>query len=125
MATGRKMEMLGDLQRFKEAMLANADELTPYEVSRSRFDVLVERVQSLNQEQAALTAAKQTVSKQVDEALREVTRLATVLRVAIKEHYGPDSEKLVEFGIQPFRSATRKPKTPPTPEAPAATLPGD
>lgn len=51
--------------------------------------------------------------------------MATVLRVAIKEHYGPDSEKLVEFGIQPFRGVTRKPKTPPTPEAPAATLPAD
>ena len=51
--------------------------------------------------------------------------LATVLRVAIKEHYGPDSEKLVEFGIQPFRGVTRKPRTPPTSEAPAATLPAD
>ena len=119
MATGRKMETLGDLQQFKEAMLANVDKLTPYEESRVKFDGMVNHAQELNRQQAALTAAKQEVSRQLDEVLREALRLATVLRFAIKEHFGPDSEKLVEFGLQPFRGRTRKPKPETPPEAPA------
>ena len=121
MATGRKMETLGDLQRFKEAMLANVDSLTPYEESRAKFDSLVSTAQERNREQAAQTAAKQEASRQFEDALKEAQRLATVLRFAIKELFGPDSEKLVEFGLQPFRSKARKKKEPeaPLPEAPA------
>ena len=83
MATGRKMETLGDLQRFKESMLANVDKLVPYEESRAKFDGLVSKAQELNREQAALTAAKQDASRQFDEALREAQRLATVLRFVV------------------------------------------
>ena len=83
MASGRKMETLGDLQRFKESMLANVDQLTPYEESRARFDGLVSQAQESNREQAALTAAKQESSRQFDEALWEAERLATVLRFAM------------------------------------------
>ena len=50
--------------------------------------------------------------------LEEASRLATVLRFAIKEHYGVDSEKLVEFGMKPFRGRAKKSK-PTLPEAPA------
>ena len=119
----RKMETLGDLQRFKEAMLANVADLTQYEGSRLKFEGFVDRALGLNQDQASLRAAKQEASRLLDEVMKEAVRLATVLRFAIKEHYGPDSEKLIEFGIQPFRGLKRKPKSP-TPEAPApATIP--
>ena len=45
----------------------------------------------------------------------------------VKQHYGSGSDKLVEFGIQPFRARSKPtvvtPTTPPPPEAgtPAAT----
>jgi hypothetical protein len=45
----------------------------------------------------------------------ECQRLATVLRFSLKQFYGPRAQKLVEFGIQPFRSRTRKPNPPPPP----------
>jgi hypothetical protein len=118
------METLGDLQQFKESMLANVDKLTPYEESRLKFNGLVSEAQELNREQAALRAAKQEASRKFEEALREAQRLATVLRFAIKDHFGPDSEKLVEFGLQPFRGKTRTKPEVPLPEAPApATAP--
>ena len=121
MATGNKMETLGDLQQFKESMLANVDKLSPYEESRVKFDGLVSEAQERSREQAALTAAKQESSRQFEESLREAQRLATVLRFAIKELFGADSEKLVEFGLKPFRGKARKKKEPevPLPEAPA------
>jgi hypothetical protein len=59
-------------------------------------------------------ASKQDGTKRFQEALADAQRMATAMRSALKSHYGPDSEKLVEFGIPPFRGRTRKPK----PEAP-------
>jgi hypothetical protein len=123
MASLGKMATLGDLQRFQEAMLANVAALEPYETSRVKFGGMVSHAQALTQQQAALTAAKQDASRQLESVLTEAQRLATVLRFAIKEHYGPDSEKLVEFGIQPFRGRTRKPKPETPPEAAAQTEP--
>ena len=46
-------------------------------------------------------------------------RLATVLRLSLKQFYGPTAEKLVEFGIQPFRGREPKAKLlPPGEETP-------
>lgn len=120
MASG-KLAKLGDMQRFKESMAANVDELKAYEETRLKFEGLVTQAQGLAQQQAALTAAKQESSKQFQEVLSEVQRVATVLRFAIREHFGKDAEKLVEFGLQPFRGRPRKQKEPekPQPEPPA------
>lgn len=41
--------------------------------------------------------------------ISEGQRLASVVRSAVKEHYGVREEKLAEFGMQPFRG--RKPKS--------------
>jgi hypothetical protein len=115
------MATLGDLQRFKESLLANVDKLKPYEDTRLKFEGLVTSAQRVTQQQAALTAAKQESSKQLQDALNEAMRVATVLRFAIRELYGKDAEKLVEFGVKPFRGRPRKKKEPetPLPEAPA------
>jgi len=110
------------LQRFKEALAANVDQLQPYEGSRLRFGELVAQAHVLTHQQAAMTAVKQEASRQIETALLEAQRLATVLRFAVKEHYGADSEKLVEFGLQPFRGRARKSK-PQLPEAPAPSVP--
>ncbi len=119
MASG-KMATLGDLQRFKESLSANVDKLTGYEGGRLKFDSLVTQAHGLTQQQAALTAAKQDSSKKLQDVLSEAQQLATVLRFALKALFGRDSEKLVEFGLQPFRGRTRKakPETPPEPPIP-------
>jgi hypothetical protein len=123
MASG-KMATLGDMQRFKESMSANAEKLKPYEETRLKLEGLVTQAVGLTQQQAALTAAKQETSKQLKDVLNEMQRVATVLRFAVREHYGKDAEKLVEFGLQPFRGRPRKQKEPeapqPVPPAPPA-----
>jgi hypothetical protein len=50
-----------------------------------------------------LAAEKQDVSKQFVDTLTEAERLSTVLRLAVKQHFGIRSEKLTEFDLQPFR----------------------
>ena len=115
---GRKLESLGSLERFNAALAGKAAETPQLDGSRAIFDGKVTRVQDLAQQQAELTASKQDVSQQFQKELADAQRMATALRAALKVHYGQDSEKLVEFGILPFRGRTRKQKK--QPEAPPA-----
>ena len=57
--------------------------------------------------------------------LEEGLKLATFLRVGVRQHYGNRSEKLVEFGFQPFRSrrVPPPPEPPPSPEVTAPVTP--
>jgi len=66
----------------------------------SQFDVL-------SGEQAVHTSAKQQVTRQIEELLDLGQKLATFLRSGVRQHYGNRSEKLVEFGLQPFRGKKR------------------
>ncbi|HWM89169.1 MAG TPA: hypothetical protein VN493_00230 [Thermoanaerobaculia bacterium] len=115
---GSKLESLGSLQRLNDALAANAGDLPQLEGSRAIYGGKVVQVNQLAQEQASLLANKQEVTRQFQYEMTETQRLATVLRLAVKHHYGIDSEKLVEFGIQPFRGRTRKVKETPDPETP-------
>ncbi len=69
-----------------------------------KLNVLLGQARDLTAQQASLTASKQEVSKRLTAVLREVQFLRTFLDAGIREHYGNRSEKLVEFGLQPFRS---------------------
>ena len=53
-------------------------------------------------------------------------KLATYLRVGLKQNYGNRSEKLVEFGLQPLRIRHKAADTPtakPKSSAPSTTIP--
>jgi len=115
---GSKLESLGGLQRFNAALAGKAAETPQLEGSRAIFDGMVARVHELAQKQAELTADKQDVTQQLQAETGEAQRMATALRAALKVHYGPDSERLVEFGVQPFRGRVRKPKEPEVPPPP-------
>lgn len=111
----------GEWQLLGTAFDANAEDLADLALSRERLGALLTRAIEVNQQQAAHTAGKQTASQDLRAILSEGQRLATGLRKLIKNHYGISSEKLAEFGIQPYRG--RKPKTEPveipeTPEVP-------
>ncbi len=112
---GSKLETLGSLKRFNDALAGKAAETPQLEGHRAIFGGMVSRVHGFAQQQAELTASKQDITQQFQEELIEAQRLATALRAALKSHYGPDSERLVEFGIQPFRGKNRKRKEPPPP----------
>ena len=111
----------GVWQRISTALQANNGELGHMEVQRASLMALYDRVQGLVHEQGELTARKQELSKQIREAVEEGERLATVLRFAVKQHYGIRAEKLAEFGLQPFRGKSRKQKPLPPIAARAAS----
>src|SRR5436305_6065941 len=107
---------LGKLQRLSTALTANSGDLQHLQGSITQLATLLTQVQETAKQQAALVAGKQEASKQLKTSLTEGERLANVLQLAVKQHYGIRSEKLAEFGLQPFRGRTKAKPTPETPE---------
>jgi hypothetical protein len=106
---------LGEWQRLKSALQVNQPDLPQLENQCAQFETFLGQAEDLFQSQASFAASKQQASQQLTSLMLECQRLATVLRFSLKQHYGPRSEKLTEFGLQPFRSRTPKPVPPPPP----------
>jgi len=116
---------LGEWLRLNVSVQANGVDLAHLETSRARLEALQAQGVDLSKEQGAFRASKQDRSQQLQAVMDEGTRLATFIRHAVKQHYGPTSEKLAEFGLQPFRGRKAKPAPEPVPEpAPPPTPPG-
>lgn len=110
--------MLGSWQRWIATLLANGSDLGHLQVLWEQLGTLATRGQELIQTQSQLTAAKQDTSQDLREVMAEGQRLVTVLKLAVKQHYGIASEKLVEFDLLPFRGRSRRKaaEPPPLPE---------
>lgn len=105
--------VIGELTRIDAALEANAADLPHLEGPRVRLGNVLGRAKEVAQQQAALKADKQETSKLLRELIGEGRRLATGITRFLQQHYGNRSEKLAEFGLQPFRG--RKPRTAKTP----------
>jgi len=102
-------------QHLVTSVAANAADLAQLDMPRQKLEGMLKEVKDLTATQAALAASKQEASKRIEELVNNGRKVATVLKVAVREHYGARSEKLAEFRLQPFRG--RKAKAPvPTPE---------
>jgi len=95
------------LELRSKALEANKEELPQMEVARQKVNTMLAELKGLSAEQASMTAAKQGVSKRLAARNKEAQMLLTFVDAGIREHYGTRSEKLVEFGQQPFRSQPR------------------
>jgi hypothetical protein len=125
-----KSGKLGDLTRFNDTLAANAQDLPHLEGSRLRLTKVVVDAQDAAKQQAFFTAGKQEATKRLETLVTEGQRLAAGIRKLLTETYGIRSEKLAEFGLQPFRgrkavkkNGTGKPEPPATPTTPPATQP--
>lgn len=110
--------MIGDWQRLLETLTANSAELPQIEPFRAKLAALLTQALDVTKQQGELKASKQQMSKQLRKLATDGQRLATAVRVLLKEHYGISDEKLAAFGLQPFRGRIRKPapQEPGTPE---------
>lgn len=100
-------ENLKQWELLSKSLAANAGSLPHLETHRAQLDALLVQAKDLAAQQANLTATKQEVSKQRSEINAEGRKLTTFLQVAVKQQYGNRAEKLLEFGVQPFRSQPR------------------
>jgi hypothetical protein len=105
------------------AATTNATVLPQLEKPRTDLQAKLVEIRTLIGEQGLHQASKQDAGKRVAKAIKEGQQLAAFLRSGIREHFGKESEKVIEFGFAPFRSKRRAPATtpapPPTPEPPA------
>jgi hypothetical protein len=113
------------LQRLLARLSSNSEELPHLEMTRIRLEEQVARLFEAADRQALHTAAKQEATQELKTFLAEGERLATVLQLAVKQHYGIRAEKLVDFGLKPFRGRPRNgaPGTEPPPFPPPAPEP--
>jgi hypothetical protein len=72
-----------------------------------QIDGVLTDVKDLTAQQASLSADKQEISKRLAERMREGERLMAFVDTCVRQRYGNRSEKLVEFGLQPFRPQPR------------------
>jgi len=124
---------VGFLQRLLARLNGNRGELQHIEPNRARLEALFGQIHEAADRQAFHTAGKQEATRQLNELLTEAERLATILLLSVKQHYGIRSEKLTDFGLKPFRGRPRKtaPTDPeperespaPEPAQPATTQP--
>jgi hypothetical protein len=120
-----------DLKQWEEAttaIAANAADLPQTDIPRAALEKLTDELRKIVVEQKLFQRQKQETSLRKEEIHREGSKLATVLRVLVKQHYGNRNEKLVELGIQPLRSRARKataavPPPPPTTTGSAPAVP--
>ena len=120
----RNAGIMGDLQRLSATVEANKEQLPQLEPFRLKLVDIIVRSVDAGKQQAAFTASKQEASKQLRRLLADGMRVADVVRTVVRDHFGPRDEKLVEFGVQPFRGRKVKtpaetPSTPTTPPAAA------
>ncbi len=115
------LNALNGWEQVAAAQEAHAAELPSMEAALAKLRGILEQARNLTQEHHALTATKQDVSQQLQKTLRRGQALVDVMRTAAREHFGADSELLVEWGVQPFRGRARKAAKPP--ENPPAGAP--
>ena len=113
---------LGDLQQLLSSLNANSADLAHLEATRIMLGDQLAKAQEAIERQGVHRAAKQEASQEFQAALTECERLANILRLGVKQHYGIRAEKLAEFGLLPFRgkkaAADAEPPQPPPPNPP-------
>ncbi|HEV8579225.1 MAG TPA: hypothetical protein VGX68_09085 [Thermoanaerobaculia bacterium] len=114
---------LNDLGRLIAALAVNAAELPHLEGVRLHLQQLLTATLLAVQEHTGLTAliaSRQDVRQRLLRLAGDTQRVATAVRKLLQAHYGVDSEKLAEFGIEPLRSRRAGPeRSAPTIEPPA------
>jgi hypothetical protein len=92
--------------------LAGKEDMPFLDDYRQRLQDMYREAVELAAQRDAHRAAKQAAAQALKETLERGRKTATVMRVWIKDHYGHQSEQLVEFGMRPRRRSSRKRKPP-------------
>jgi len=103
-------DLVIDWEKLAAAFRANPPAVIGVEPMLQDFETLLAELRSLGIQQDAQTAAVQQTSQDLDARVKRGTLLASRLRSAAKAFYGDRTEKVIEFGMRPFRKPVRSPK---------------
>src|ERR1700712_886501 len=84
--------MIGDWQRLLATLEAHVTEVPQLEPFRAKLGTLVSQALDASKQQADLKASKQAASKQLQQLASAGRKVASVVRLALKEHYGASDE---------------------------------
>ena len=100
-----------------------ANKVEHLEPKRIELEEKMTRFKDKSTQHAVLTTSKQEVGKEMRALFREIETLVAFIRTGVRQYFGKDSEKLIEFGLQPFRGFKAKAPEPeePKPSEPAAS----
>ena len=101
-------QTLSGWQELTSSLSANSADIPHLEGHRTHLADLLKQAQDLTTQQAALTANKQEVTKKLQEIMDEGKKVASFLRAGVRQRYGRRAEKLIEFGLRPFRGIRRR-----------------
>src|SRR4030095_14468855 len=121
MASNTYAKSIKEWEEMTATVVANASELPELEIQTAALRGLLEEMKGLLTQQTFRQRRKQEISLRLQALNEGGGKLATVLRVTLKQHYGTRNEKLVEFRLQPFRGRSRKVKPTPPPDDPGGT----
>jgi hypothetical protein len=74
------------------------------------LETLLAEAKVLTARKKSLRGVKQQETLDLQEVMSNGREAAIRLRAALKAHYGPKSERLIEFGMRPLRKRVRKPE---------------
>jgi hypothetical protein len=99
---------------------SNAPDLPDLGVYAGALEKVLVDAKELSAQLESQTGKKQQLAKDRQALMKAGTLAVTRLRLALKAHYGPSSERLIDYGSRPVRPRSRKPalaknpgKTPP------------
>ena len=120
--TRRQGQQIREWKAVATATAANAADLPGAAVQLAALLEVIDEVDKLLAEQAAFRASKQMASQRLKTLFNQGGKLSTVLKAIVRQRYGHGNDKLVEFGVKPFRSRP-KPTVVPIPPPPEAGTP--
>lgn len=88
----------------------NAEALASADPQRQALEQILAKARELKNQQESFIAAKQQLTKEINELMEDGEEAARRLRAAAKANLGTKNERLVQFDVTPIRPRTRKPK---------------
>jgi hypothetical protein len=111
----RYADHIKEWEELTASLATVANDLPQLSLQRTALEQFLAQARDLTLQQAGFQASKQKISVQLRTVMTEGMKVATALKVNLKQIYGNRNEDLVKFGIQPFRSKVRKVEPAPEP----------
>jgi len=120
----RDAEAVAEMREIAATLALHGDEVPQLATARTSLDNVLAQIDALSTQRTFHQFNKQNASQQLRTRIEEGSKITTVVRFTLKQHFGSRSEDLVKFGLQPFRGRARKadapaPESPTPPEEPA------
>ena len=100
------MNKVNGWEKMDTAMTGNDAEVAHLGFKLPTLRDRSQRMRGLYARHAALAAERQAITQEMQKLVDEGDQIFRMLRESLKDHYGKRNEKLVEFGVEPVRTAT-------------------